>query len=125
MSYITDDKRLQCHGIIHAASLAAGAAASPLAQIPGSDCAVIVPIQTAMAVALSKVFGLSVCDGAAKAAVATAGATYAGRFASQVLIGWLPLIGNAVNAATAAAITEAVGWIVAEEFAQQAQQYYY
>jgi len=27
-----------------------------------------------------------------------------------VVLGWLPFLGNAVNAATAAAITEAIGW---------------
>ena len=36
--------------------------------------------------------------------------------ASQVLVGWIPGIGNAINATTAAGITEAMGWLLAKEF---------
>lgn len=39
-----------------------------------------------------------------------------GRTASQVLVGWIPGIGNAINATTAAGITEAMGWLLAKEF---------
>ena len=42
--------------------------------------------------------------------LSTLGATLTGRTASQALVGWLPGYGNAINAATAAAVTEAVGW---------------
>ena len=37
-------------------------------------------------------------------------ATLAGRVISQFLVGWIPILGNAVNASTAAGVTEAVGW---------------
>ena len=72
-----------------------------------------------MTVALGKVFGIPMGAGAAEAAVATAGATYTGRLVSQAAVGWIPGYGNAINATTAAGITEAVGWILAKEFAQQ------
>jgi uncharacterized protein (DUF697 family) len=32
-------------------------------------------------------------------------------------VGWLPGFGNAINAATAAALTEAIGWAAEEYFA--------
>ncbi len=38
--------------------------------------------------------------------------------ASQVLVGWIPGIGNAVNASTAAALTEGIGWAMANEFSK-------
>lgn len=38
---------------------------------------------------------------------------------SQVLVGWIPGLGNAINASTAAALTESVGWLLAKEFASQ------
>ena len=38
------------------------------------------------------------------------------RLASQFLVGWIPGLGNAVNAATAAGITETLGWKVADKF---------
>ncbi len=46
----------------------------------------------------------------------TLDATTAGRTASQILIGWIPGWGNAFNAATAASLTEAVGWLAVEWF---------
>jgi hypothetical protein len=39
----------------------------------------------------------------------SAAAATIGRAASQALIGWIPGIGNIINATTAAAITEAIG----------------
>lgn len=35
---------------------------------------------------------------------------------SQFLVGWIPGIGNAINTATAAGITEAIGWIAVKNF---------
>jgi len=45
------------HTIIHGAAAAAAAAATGLAQIPGSDNAVITPIQVAMIIAIGEVHG--------------------------------------------------------------------
>lgn len=108
-----------CNGIIHSASVAAAAVGGGLAQIPVSDNFVITPIQLTMAVSLGKVFGITLDQSAAKAAVASAVAAAVGRAISQVLIGWIPGVGNIINATTAATITEAIGWIMAEEFERQ------
>ena len=105
-----------CNGIIHSASAAAAAVGGGLAQGPGSDNILITPIQMTMAISLGKVFGINLDQSTAKAAVASAAAATIGRAASQALIGWIPGIGNIINATTAAAITEAIGWIMANEF---------
>ena len=34
-----------------------------------------------------------------------------------MLVGWIPGFGNAINATTAAGITETLGWTVANQFA--------
>lgn len=111
-----------CNAIIHTASAAAGAAGAGLAQIPGSDNAVITPIQLTMTISLGKVFGIELEDSAAKAALASAAAGMIGRTMSQVLVGWIPGIGNIINAATAAGLTEAIGWILANEFEKEAEE---
>ena len=108
-----------CNGIIHSASAAAAAVGGGLAQVPTSDNLLITPIQLGMAVSLGKVFGITLDQSAAKAAVAGAVATTVGRAASQVLIGWIPGVGNVINATTAATVTEAIGWIMAKEFETQ------
>lgn len=98
------------HGLIHTASLAAAGAAGGLAQIPGSDSAVIVPLQTAMIVGIGSEHGVKLTKGAAADLLLTFSATMAGRTLSQFLVGWVPVYGNALNAATAFSLTEAIGW---------------
>lgn len=106
----------KCNGIIHAASVACGGVGTGLAQLPGSDNAVIVPIQIGMIVGLGSVFELNITESAAKSIIASAGATITGRTVSQFLVGWIPGIGNAINTATAAGVTEAIGWIAVKNF---------
>lgn len=113
---MTDEQKKKCHAIIHTASTAAAAAASGLAQIPGSDNAVLTPIQLTMIISLGKVFEKSLSQAAAKAALGSAAASTVGRTATQFLVGWIPAIGNAINATTAASLTEALGWTIAKEF---------
>ncbi len=110
------DMLKQCHAIIHSAAVACGGVGTGLAQIPASDSAVITPIQLGMIVALAKVFDLDITEGAAKGLIASAGAGIAGRTASQFLVGWIPGIGNAINTATAAGLTEAIGWMAVQHF---------
>lgn len=106
----------KCHGIIHGASAACGGVGTGLAQIPASDNAVIVPIQIGMIVGLGTVFELNITESVAKSIIASAGASIAGRTLSQFLVGWIPVVGNAINTATAAGITEAIGWIAVRNF---------
>ncbi len=119
MTYMTDTQKAKCHAIIHSASASAAAVGAGLAQIPCSDNAVITPIQLTMTISLGRVFGLELTESAARAAVASVAAATVGRTVSQILIGWIPIAGNLVNAGTAATVTEAIGWLLAEEFASQ------
>ena len=113
---MSEHQKNMCNGIIHTASASAAAAAAGLAQIPLSDTAVITPIQIAMVVSLSQVFGLRIGEGAAKSLVAGFTASFVGRAISQILVGWYPGIGNTINSATAAALTESIGWAAADHF---------
>ena len=115
---MTAKQKKEFHGIIHTASTAAAAIGAGLAQIPGSDSVPLGAIQLTMTISLGKVFGKSLNESTAKAAMGTAAATTVGRTASQVFIGWWPGIGNVINASTAAAVTEALGWALAKEFDQ-------
>lgn len=116
---MTDEQRSKCHAIIHAASASAAGVGAGLAQIPFSDNAVIVPIQVAMVISLGKVFDLTISESAAMSALTTAAASTVGRGISQILVGWIPGVGNVINASTAAGVTEAAGWIIANEFDSQ------
>lgn len=116
---MTNEQMILCNGIIHTASTAAAAVGAGLAQVPGSDNAIITPIQLGMAISLGQVFGIDLTECSAKAAVSSTAAATVGRSISQALVGWIPGLGNAINAGTAAALTEAVGWSMAKHFEKQ------
>lgn len=113
---MTNEQREKCRAIIHTASVAAGGVGAGLAQIPGSDNAVITPIQLTMVISLGGVFGRSISKSFAQAAIASTAGSTIGRAVSQFLLGWIPGFGNAINATTAAAVTETLGWAIAESF---------
>lgn len=118
---MTGEEKKKCRAIIHGASVTAAGAAAGLAQLPGSDNAVLTPIQLAMTISLGKVFGISLSESAAMAAIGSVAASTIGRTVSQVLVGWIPGVGNAINATTAATLTETMGWALADEFCKQAK----
>jgi uncharacterized protein (DUF697 family) len=113
---MTDDQRAGCHAIIHTASASAAGIGAGLAQLPCSDAVALIPIQIAMVVSLGAVFGVHIVEGTAKGVVLSSAAAFGGRAISQVLVGWIPFLGNAINASTAAGLTEAIGWAVADKF---------
>jgi uncharacterized protein (DUF697 family) len=117
---MTDDQCNKSHIVIHTAATAAAAVGGGLAQLPGSDNPVLIAIQISMAVALGKIFNIQVSETTGRGMVMTALTSMTGpviaRILSQWIVGWIPGAGNAVNATTAAGITEAVGWILVNEF---------
>ena len=119
---MTDSENSKCHAIIHSAAVAAGAVGAGLAQIPLSDNVVIMPIQIGMVASLGNVFGKSLGETAIKSLISAAAGTVIGRSASQALLGWIPLLGNVINASTAFTITEAIGWAIANKFADDVEQ---
>ena len=115
---MTTKQKLLCHATIHSFSALAGTVGAGGAQLPCCDNIIITPLQVTMIIGLGKIFGYEITENIARAKCASALAKRAGRALSQIIIGWFPIAGNIVNAGTAAGITEAIGWIMAEEFAQ-------
>ena len=114
---MTKDEKSKCHAIIHAASAAAAAIGGGLAQLPGSDTVPITAIQVGMVISLGAVFGQEITKTTAASIVGGLASSIGGRTLSQLLVGWIPGFGNAINATTAAGITETLGWTVAKQFA--------
>lgn len=113
---MTKKQKSKCKKIIHAASVSAGGIGAGVAQIPGADNLAIKPIQIAMITALAGVFDKDLTEAGATAILGNLLASTIGRGISQVLVGWIPGIGNAINATTAAGLTETLGWTVAKQF---------
>jgi uncharacterized protein (DUF697 family) len=103
-------KRQKVKGIIHISAAAAAGVGGGFAQAPGSDWPLLTSIQAGMIVMIASEHGVELTKAAAADLLLTFTATMAGRGLSQLLVGWIPGLGNVINAATAAALTEAVGW---------------
>ena len=110
---MTDVQTIKCNVAIHTGAVAAAGIGAGLAQLPGSDNVALIAVQITMAIALGKIFDIQVSDTVIRGMVMTALTSMTGsviaRTISQFVVGWIPGAGNAVNAATAAGITEAVG----------------
>lgn len=111
-------KNQKVHGIVHAASTAAAAVGAGLAQLPGSDAPLLAGIQTTMIVAIAHEHDAVLTKAAAADMLLTFTATHVGRGLSQWLVGWVPGWGNAINATTAATLTEAIGWAADAYFSE-------
>ncbi|MBQ7168741.1 MAG: DUF697 domain-containing protein [Synergistaceae bacterium] len=127
---MTDEQSTKCHAIIHTATVAAAAVGAGLAQLPFADTIPITAAQITMITSLGVVFDIPLDEAAAKAfRRGLMGALGGKAIAKQIpqllgkrLVGMIPFFGNAVNAATAVAITEKLGWAAAEKFDREARQ---
>ena len=112
----------KCHAAIHTA--AAGAAAAGAIPLPLSDAVPITASQIAMIVALGKVFGITLSQAAAKSVASVAITQQTGRAVFANILKAIPgagvVVGSVVGATTAATLTEALGWIVADDFFRMA-----
>ncbi len=116
---MTESEKKACHGIIHTNAVAAGGIAAGMAQLPGVDNAPLAALEIEMTIALANVFGISIGKTAAMSVLSGVAGTTVGRAVSQVLVGWIPGVGNAINAGTAASVVEGIGWSVAKTFEAQ------
>jgi uncharacterized protein (DUF697 family) len=118
---MTPLQKRRCRRIIHATALAGGLVASGLAQIPASDNAILVPLEIIMVMGLGSVFNIRIKNSYKTSLILGTAATMIGRGVSEFLVGWIPVFGNVFDALTAIGVIEALGWIVAREFKNQAR----
>lgn len=108
----------KCHVAIHTATAAAATAGT--FPIPMSDAVPISIAQVAMVVSLGKAFGISLTESVAKSIINVTIAQQAGRAIFSNVLKAIPgagtVIGGLVGGLTAAILTEALGWIVADDF---------
>lgn len=111
------DKKNKCGLIIHSASAAAAAAGAT--PIPVADTIPISAAQVAMIVSLGKVFDLTISNSVAKSVIGVGLAQSVGRTLAsglKAIPGIGTVIGGAISSATAASLTEVLGWLVADDF---------
>lgn len=112
----------KCHKAIHSATTAAAAAGA--IPIPMSDAIPITATQIGMIIALGKVFNITLSEAATKSILGVGVTQQAGRALAANLIKAIPggkIVGGVIGATTAALLTEALGWIVADDFYRMSQ----
>lgn len=118
---IPENLRIKCHKVIHTATTASAAAA--IIPIPIADTVPISAAQVAMVVSLGKIFNMSLSESTAKSIAGIAVTRGAGRAVASNIIKCIPgvgtVVGGVINATTAVAFTEALGWVVADWFYQE------
>lgn len=110
---MTKEQREKCHWIIHANATAGAALAAGMAQIPFLDVPFLMGLEVTMAIELGAVFGEEIDKTIAKGLVASAGGTIGGVAVFKALVGWVPSLGNMINAGTAFTMIETIGWAIA------------
>jgi uncharacterized protein (DUF697 family) len=117
------DIKNKCHIAIHSATTAAFAAGA--IPIPVADTIPITTAQVAMIVGLGKVFDITLSQAAAKSIATTTIAQQTGRAIVKGALNMFPgagtIVGATISAVAAASITEALGWVVADDFYRMSQ----
>ena len=117
---MTDTQKLKCQWIIHGAATATAASAAALSQFPGADNIPLCIAIGGMAISLGKVFDYSFSGTTAREVGTVIVTYYSGTFIARLAIqmgaGWIPFIGNSINAATVGAIIELIGWKLADAY---------
>ena len=113
----------KCNIIIHPATGASAVAG--LIPIPMSDAIPITVAQIGMIIKIGDLFDISLSEAAAKSIAGVALTQQAGRSVASGLLKMIPgvgtLIGGIISGSTAAALTEFLGWVVADDFFRMSQ----
>jgi uncharacterized protein (DUF697 family) len=116
---MTNSQKKRCHTIIHGAAVSGAGIAAAMAQLPGSDNVPLVALEVGMTITLGSVFGISITESAAKSIIVGAWGTTNGRGIFQFGIGWIPGLGNSLNAGTAASVIELLEWAIVKDFCNE------
>ena len=121
--HMPKELKKRCQLVIHSATAASAAAGA--IPIPMSDAIPIAAAQIGMIIALGKEFDITLSDAAAKSILGVGVTQQAGRAVASNLLKAVPgvgtVVGGFIGASTAAALTEALGWVIADDFYRMSQ----
>ncbi len=107
-----DKKWKRALGLVQVNTIAAGTLAASMAQIPFADAAPLALNDAVMIIGIADIYGVQLGKSAALSMVGAIAANQAGTSLFKAAVGWIPLLGNGVNASVAVATTEATGMAV-------------
>lgn len=113
--HMTPEEYERCSSVIHGAAIECGVIGA--IPIPVADAIPISLIQIHMIHSIGEIFGEDFSEETAKKLLETVAATLVGRSLTKVI----PVAGWFISAAIAAGITEALGWIIANDMTKRTE----
>lgn len=100
-------KRKKCRALIHGTAIAAAGVA--VCPIPVSDVIILVPMQAGMVMSVAKIYGYEITEDMAKEILVVAGGGVVLRYAFQIIVKLIPVLGSLIGPAIAYGGTVAIG----------------
>ena len=106
-------RKSDAQAVVHVFSGTSATIAAAMAQMPGFDEAALAANDVAMAIAICKIYDLSITKSIVTTVIAplmgnTMGTAIFGKIVSKGFT-WVPVLGNGLNAAVAGSVTEVIG----------------
>jgi uncharacterized protein (DUF697 family) len=110
------ERRLKATKIIDDVAKTAATATAVFSQIPGMGVATLTTLYLDMAKKIAILFNQELEVQTARKLVLEACERYANAIVNKSLLGWIPLMGNAINAKITFDLTKKVGWFFYNHF---------
>ncbi|MDD5227288.1 MAG: hypothetical protein PHN45_02830 [Methylococcales bacterium] len=115
----TEEKRkVMATKIIDDIATTAATTTAIFSQVPGMGIATLTKLYLDMAKNLAALFNQELESQAARTLVVAACERYASAIFNKSVLGWIPLIGNAINAKITFTLTQDVGWFLYNHFSE-------
>ncbi|MDD2760784.1 MAG: hypothetical protein PHH11_10885 [Methylomonas sp.] len=111
-----EDRRVKAGEIIDDIAQTAATLTAIFSQIPGMGVATLTKLYLEMASKIAALFGRKLESQEAKSLVLAACNFYSTDIVQKSVLGWIPLIGNIINAKITYDLTKNIGWFLYKHF---------
>jgi len=111
-----EERKVKATKIIDDVAKTAATATAVFSQIPGMGAATLTKLYLEMAKNIAALFNRELESQAARTLVLTGCKRYAKAIFEKSVLGWIPLVGNAINAKITFDLTKKIGWFLYDHF---------
>lgn len=115
---IEKERKVMAAKIIDEVATSAATATAVFSQIPGMGIATLTKLYLDMAKKLAALFNQELESQTARTLVMSGCERYATAIFNKSVLGWIPLIGNVINAKITFTLTQDIGWFLYNHFAE-------
>lgn len=116
-----DERRAKATKIIDDIAQTAATFTAVFSQVPGMGVATLTKLYLDMATKMAALFNRELESQAARSLVLAGCNRYANAIFKKSVLGWIPLVGNAINAKITYDLTQNIGWFFYSYFDETAE----